>query len=97
MPKTFVFRDDNQVIREGVVNPTCIYDTETETAIRFLEFEEAVDYMQQSKDAYRKINAPQLADALIVFELPHDQSEIDKALTHMSYPKTLFAKFTQNA
>lgn len=86
----FQFRDHNRVIRDHVTQPACIFDKEAKVALRFLEFDEATDYLKQASEAYRAINAHEMADALVVFELPHDQEEIDKALTNISYPAVLF-------
>lgn len=78
-------RDNRQVYRE-LEEPFMVI-TDLGVVMRYGEREEMEEYYKQSLEAYSKFGYLEMADTLILVEMPKDQEEVDRLFNISGYAK----------
>lgn len=88
----FPIRIDGVTYNE-VYNPAVVFDTSIMRRVRIGEYTDMVAYWQVATTAYREGGFPEMAEDLVVLELPRDQVRIDEMLDNESLLATYYEEY----
>lgn len=89
--KQFMIRDNKTVFNQ-VEHPAVVFDQHTGSFIFIGERVVMQEKFEQYNAVYRANGLIDMADALVLMDLPHDQDEIDKVFQITGYVKKLYEK-----
>jgi hypothetical protein len=87
-----VRNNKNQIYLENIETPACFFDKDTFTLMKIGEKVDVEKYFNKYRAAYLKNNAPEMAEALVLVELPKDQDILDKVFNVSRYCKNLISQ-----
>lgn len=77
-------RVDGRVLNR-VLNPAVVFDTSIMRRVKIGEFDDMFMYWQVATESYRSAGFGEMADSLVVFELPNTQEALDNMMDHDGY------------
>lgn len=87
--KQFMIRDNKTVFNQ-VEQPAVVFDKESGTLLYIGEREVMQEKFEQYNAVYRASGFVDMAEALVLMDLPHDQDVIDKVFQITGYVKKLY-------
>lgn len=88
---TFLIRDNTQVFNE-VSEPGAIMDVKTGTLLKIGEYEVMEEYWEFMRKQYINNGFRDMADDIMLVQLPKNQEIIDKVFNISDYIGTLYKK-----
>lgn len=91
----FLIRDENGEVFNQVENPAAVFDAESGTLLRIGEHDTMLQVFDTLNTKYRQAGLVDMADHIMMIDLPRDQTEIDRVFQICDYVKTLAKQMLQ--
>ena len=85
---------DGKEVYNRVTRPAVVFDRETGTLMKIGEWEVMEEYFHKTQDEYRAVGYHEIADDVLLMELPNDQEIVDKVFQNTGYLKVLYTEAT---
>lgn len=90
----YLIRDGQGAVYNEVNNPTVIFDSRDSVLLKIGERESMEQYFGIIQQAYRSKGFGDVADDIILMELPKEQEEIDKVFQICDYIGVLYKRIS---